>query len=373
MKILIVRTFPNIINSNNYNVQEIGLAKALTMAGVQTDVVLYNGSDNDYTELIELDDDVYISVYHLRGFGILKNGFFPSLRGLTSGYDVIQVHEYDQLTSWWYYTGRDRDKVVIYHGPYYHDFNKGYNLKCRVFDRIFLKLRHNPDVIAFTKSRAAAGFLEDKGFRNTYPVGVGLDYDAFEGVDTEPMRGSGFTWIYVGKIEPRRNSIMLMKLVDRLLTDHGDMKMILVGDGDKAYKDEALAPVRKWIASGRMAYYPKLNQTEVGELYRQADCMLFPSNYEIFGMVLMEAMYFGLPVISSNNGGADMLIRNGENGIIVDSFELDDWTEACENIYNDVGLRESIGKKLKNEQYSLGWEVVADKMLEVYRSRGFLK
>ena len=66
-------------------------------------------------------------------------------------YDVIQVHEYDQITSWWYYA-YGKKPVVVYHGPYYHDFNKKYNLKCKIFDNTFLKLRHNRIFIRHSKN-----------------------------------------------------------------------------------------------------------------------------------------------------------------------------------------------------------------------------
>ena len=50
MKILIVRSFPDILNLNAYNVQEIGLAKALTSKGLECGIVLYNGGQKDRTE-----------------------------------------------------------------------------------------------------------------------------------------------------------------------------------------------------------------------------------------------------------------------------------------------------------------------------------
>ena len=50
MKILIVRTFPDVLKIDSYNVQEIGLARALTMRGHQCDIVLYNGENEDRTQ-----------------------------------------------------------------------------------------------------------------------------------------------------------------------------------------------------------------------------------------------------------------------------------------------------------------------------------
>ena len=53
MKVLIVRTFPDVLNLNTYNVQEIGLAKALTCKGVTCGVVLYAGKSRDWEERYE--------------------------------------------------------------------------------------------------------------------------------------------------------------------------------------------------------------------------------------------------------------------------------------------------------------------------------
>jgi len=107
--------------------------------------------------------------------------------------------------------------------------------------------------------------------------------------------------------------------------------------------------------------------------------MLFPSNYEIFGMVLMEAIYFGLSVITSNNGGADTLFVNEVNGIIVDSntvkisadsdsiiyrsFDIDEWVEMAERMYADKELRTSIKRKLESDKERLSWSNISEKIL----------
>lgn len=378
MKILIVRTFPSIINLNNYNVQEIGLAKALTLQNNECGIVFYNGNHSNREEKIFVDCEGKqreIIVYYLKGYNFLKNGFFPSLGKIVKGYDVIQVHEYDQITSWLYYAW-SKKKVVIYHGPYFHPFNKGYNLKCEIFDHTFLKIKQNKNILCFTKSNAAADFLRQKGFENPVPIGVGLDLDVF----SEDTRGNSeekqdkhFTWIYVGKLEPRRNILFLVEIMIALATKYTEMEFVIVGNGEYDYKQKCMKKMIPLMESGRLKYIESVSQKELSELYRNVDAMLFPSVYEIFGMVLMEAIYFELPIISSENGGADMLLENGENGFIINDFAINKWIEAAEKLYLDKDLYKKMKDNLNKDKYKmLSWDAIAKRMLEAYDQYGLM-
>lgn len=334
MKILIVRTFPSIMDSNKYNIQEIGLAKALTRVGHTCGIVLYNGKNKDLVEKIPVlcgAEERQIIVYRLHGFGILKNGFFPSLHKITRDYDVIQVHEYDQLTSWLYYAW-SKKKIVIYHGPYYHEFNKGYNFKCKIFDAIFLRIRHNKNVICMAKSTLAAEFLRSKGFKNVNVVGVGLDLENFEAECKEeiPIDKTKKNIIYVGKIEERRNSLLLLDIMKGIHKTNPAVNCIIIGNGEKDYVDRFLQKAGKMIEEGYLQYYTNAVQSQLARLYEKADLMLFPSNYEIFGMVLLEAVYFGLPVITSKNGGADVFEENPCLGRVLQNFDLKTWVESAQ-------------------------------------------
>jgi len=400
MKILIVRPHASVLTSNSYNMQETGLAKAYIRAGHSADIVLYGGSMPDHVEEVEASHGALIRIYYLKGFGIAKNGFFFSLKRMLDDYDIIQVHEYDQITSWLCYTSpRLRGKVIIYHGPYYCDFNRGYNLRCKVFDNIFLRMKKGSNIPCFVKSNASVKFLKSKGFKSVKAVGVGLDTDAWndcfdlvsdKGIngDNKPESEAGpFTFIYIGKLEPRRNILFLLDVVDRLLDAHDDINFIMIGDGEEDYKAKCLLKASKWIDAGRIKYIPRVSQQEIPSYYKEADCMLFPSIYEIFGMVLMEAIYFGVPVITSDNGGADMLFEDGINGIVIpmdespeasgdssakinklqtdyQGFDIDTWVDAATRIYRDRELRDRIKEHLYSDRDSLSWDIVAGKILD---------
>ena len=382
VKILIIRTFPSILDPEGYNIQEVGLAKALVRAGQRCDVVLYNahnGNDKKTLRVPDSDGGI-VNVYMRQGIGILKNGFFPGLSKLVKDYDIIQVNEYDQITSWFYYAFKKDRPVVIYHGPYYDDFNKGYNFKCRIFDNTFLKLKNKKDVICFTKSQQAAEFLSKKGFKKTYPIGVGLDTDNFfSNKKSDELHISKFDsekWnlLYVGKIEPRRNPYMLLDICERLTDVYKDVHMTIIGNGEQAYLEEWKSKADKLISKGVLTYVPAMSQSGLQDVYKKADLMVFPSNYDIFGMVLLEAMYFDLPVVSSFNGGADMLITDGVDGFTIKEYDTKIWTDKIAKLHDDKETYNMIRSNLRQKDHSVyTWDGIAKRYLDILRENKIIK
>ena len=375
MKILIVRAFPDILDPRHYNIQEAGLAKAFTRAGHECGIVLYNGKEKDTVETIPVtcDETVRdITVYKLHGFNFFKNGIFPSLKKIVNKYDMIQVHEYDQITSWLYYAWCKKP-VAVYHGPYYHPFNKGYNFKCKVFDNTFLKIKRNKNVPCLTKSEAAAQTLKDKGFLDVTPVGVGLDMENLEPVSTEDGKinstESPYRLLYVGKLEERRNLFFLLEVFRKLLKKDSGFELTIIGNGEKEYKEAFLKKAESLIEEKKLHYMEKMTQIELGGVYQNSHLLVFPSNYEIFGMVLLEAVYYNLPIISSDNGGADMLIRDEENGLIIPQFDSTLWAEKIYYLLREPGVYQNIVKNLQNDDKSrLTWDGIVEKMLNKYQA-----
>jgi len=372
MKILIVRTFPNIINPHQYNVQEIGLAKALTRKGHECGIVLYNGKNRDSIEELEVscyEGKRNIIIYWLYGLNIFKNGIFPSLNKIVKKYDVIQVHEYDQITSWWYYA-YGKKPVVVYHGPYYHDFNKKYNLKCKIFDNTFLKLRHNRNVCCLTKSPLATDFLRRKGFQNVKTVGVGLDTENFQlnnNVDVDYSKNT-FNLLYIGKIEERRNILFLLDIFAELISRHDDIRGIIVGKGDNNYQRIFLEKANTLIESNKLFYYSRLEQKDLDKIYRNSNIMIFTSQYEIFGMVLLESLFFNVPVISSKNGGASMLLSDDRNGYVIDNWDKDIWVGKIEELYKDQQkYRNIVDGMIEYNKDNIFWDSIVERFITEYQ------
>lgn len=375
MRILIIRTFPDILDWRSYNVQEIGLAKALVCRGHKCDIVLYNGRDQDSTEIYTFEEEgktYSFFIYKCKGYSFLKNGFMPKVKKLIYRYDVIQVHEYDQLLSWWLYT-REYVPTVIYHGPYYHPYTKGYNLKCMIFDAIFLHGKKYREVRTLTKSELAVDFLKSKGFKNVVSVGVGLNTDNFRTGDTKydneknDSANDERSLLYVGKIEDRRNVYFLVEVFRILRKKCEDIHLVLVGGGEPEYVDRFLKSIAIEIEEKKIIYIPKASQRELADIYKKSDIFIFTSNYEIFGMVLLEAMYFRLPVFSSENGGSSTLIQNDKNGYIFKNFQAEEWADRISRVIQDKEKMRQLGENARmtiEEGYT--WDRLAEKFEREY-------
>ena len=373
MKILIIRTFPNILNLNSYNVQEVGLAKSLVKKGHVCDIVLFNGKEKDRVQehRFSVEGIEYgFKIYWMHGFGILRNGFMPSVKKIISQYDVIQVHEYDQIMSWNMYTKQEKP-TVIYHGPYFDKFAKGYNLRCKLFDTFFLPMREYKNVLVISKSILATQFLLSKDFRNVTTAGVGIDLENFGEsalniVDVEFDKRKK-QLLYVGKIEERRNIHFLIEVFRKLKKYIPELKFNIIGNGEKSYKENFLDKIKKEIKDGDIIYRENATQPELIKYYQEASFFMLASHYEIFGMVLLEAMYFGAPVISTVNGGSCTLIENGHNGFVMDNLDSDKWVECInEAMHNEQALKEMKENARRCIEQKYTWDALANVFINVY-------
>lgn len=379
MKILLFRTDPSIMNIKNYNSQEIGMAKAYTTEGHTCDIVYYNGDNPSRVEKIDAGNGKYINLYWMKGFSILNNGFFPGISRLLKQYDVIQVSEYYFFASWYVYTFFAKTKkVYIYQGVYDSDNSRKYKLRCKVMDPILLRKRQLVNTQVFTKSNIALESMKKRGFQKVKTVGVGLDLSRLQQEcvpsswisDLAERKRQTKYLLYVGVLEDRRNILFLLDVLNRTISQIPDTKLILVGKGKPEYTESVFQMIREMGLSNYVIYKEALQQNELSKLYKTADVFLLPSKYEIFGMVLMEAMTFGLPVISSYNGGSSTIIDSGKNGIILREFDPDVWGSAVVNLLKDGGSWTQISAAAQNtgaDRFS--WQTIVGQILSTLNDK----
>lgn len=379
MKILILRTMANVIRLNTYNLQEVGLAKALTRLGHRCDILYYTDQKKDHRETIVFDGDKTITILRTHGYNFLYEAIYPSLKKVVDDYDIIQVTDYVGFNSVWL-NAKHQDKTVNYQGPYYSPYNKKDILRALVMDHLLLPFSHPSKMIVGTKSILATRYLHEKRIPNVTTLGVGIDIDNLTPPpqkdlppfiqEVQSQKQSLKYLLYIGRLEPRRNILFLLDVFQQVAEKDENIRLVLIGKGDKEYTDECWAKVDALNIKDKIFYCQQIEQKYVHEIYRCCDLFLLPTRYEIFGMVLLEAMYFGMPVLTTYNGGSATLIQDGENGFILEQMDTALWADKICSLLNDQALMAKVARKASDTvAHNYTWDALAPRFLELYNQR----
>lgn len=148
-----------------------------------------------------------------------------------------------------------------------------------------------------------------------------------------------------------------------------DMSFVIVGPTpDKQYLQKLYSLINSSGLGNKFLMMGWLPDYEVVNLLFLADIFVFPSTVDTFGLVNLDAMAAGKPVIATSTGGVPEVVRDGESGIIIKPGDFMELSKALRKLVNDRALRESMGEtgqKLVLDNYS--WGEVCSKTLSVYR------
>lgn len=381
MKILIIRNFPSYmaVKNNTYNIQEVGLAKALIRKGNTCDILFWTDKQEETVEIPVFNGGV-IHVFYRHGKTKLKNTIFSDCGDLFAQYDVLQPCEYNQIQAW-LLAKKQSSKTVVYHGPYYSAFNKRYNLMCKVFDAIFLKEYIKQGTKFLVKSNMAKDFLVDKGIQssNVSVVGVGIDAEMLSSTKDTCQEdlylqmkedSDSLKLLYVGRFEERRNIPFVFDVFDHLLRQCPKAKLYMIGTGESEYVNYVFEYANKLGISDRIIWQERMEQKYLSQIYTLSDFFLLPTEYEIFGMVLLEAMYYKNVVLTTNNGGSSTLIENGFDGLVYEKMDPYAWANCIADVYeNKDRMREIQNNASYKVMNNFTWDALADKFIEQYKGK----
>lgn len=368
-KILYVRSAPYELTFDNYNLQEVGLGTAFCQRGYDFDLVYYSKENRD--QVIDVGDRK-LTILWRKGIKLLRSGIYSFLlnREFLSKYDIVIASEYSQITS--YLLARRHSNVYIYNGPYYNLFKIPFIEP--IYDKLFCKKINQLMKKTFCKTQMSADYIATKGITNSIVTGVGLDTTKFDNekvIDSNTqellnkMQGHR-NFLYVGSIVSRKNVELIINAFVKLKKDERfkDVQLIVVGKGDDKYTQKCKALIPKDLEKS-VVWCKFIKNAQLKFVYQKADAFLLPSVQEIFGMVLLEAMYFSLPVISSHSAGAGTLIINENNGVIVEEFDPDIWEHKMETILDNPEMSKKYGENAKYTiQNNFLWKNIVDKMLK---------
>ena len=357
MKILIIRPMAKEIRLDSYNCQELGLAKGFLDCGHDCDILFYS---NINKEILIPYNNKNIKIYYRTGkikFAI--NGFFDKIDDLLEKYDYLQVNEINQLQS--IEILKNYDNSYVYHGPYKNKYD---SIRHKIFDflnDINLKcVLKNKNVNVFCKSSLAEEYIS-KFNCNTKVIGVGLDYSKFKREVSETNLNK-FNILYVGKIEKRRNIVFMLKVVNKLIKYDNRYNLTIIGQGEKKYKGKIINLIRKLKLQNNVNIIEFVDQNDISKYYEQSFVFLLPTNYEIFGMVLLESVFFGTPVLTTYNGGSSVI----KQGIIVKKLKVKDWVDCIIALKETNYDRETMNSYIIN---NFSWKNLAQNIIDELKQR----
>lgn len=152
-----------------------------------------------------------------------------------------------------------------------------------------------------------------------------------------------FTFISIGNFTKNKNHRLIIESFLRAFHISEKVKLILVGSGPEKHTLNSL--IKQSGRTKQFKVFEYLNQNELVQLMHDCDCFVLSSNYETFGVVIIEAMACGLPVISTKCFGPEDIL-NKNYGILIDKNNSEQMVQAMKQIININ--KQYIAKEIRN-------------------------
>jgi D-inositol-3-phosphate glycosyltransferase len=232
-------------------------------------------------------------------------------------------------------------------------------------DRVICATEHEKSLLAH---------LYDADPQRIEVVPLGVDVERFKPLDKEDARRQlGFEdariILFVGRIEPLKGVDILINAAAMLESDV-ECSVLIVG-GDESSK--AQIAQLQGLASDlgiehRVAFVGAVDHDKLPLFYNAADVCVVPSHYESFGLVAVEAMACGVPVVASRVGGLTGTVKDGETGYLIPWLCPEPFAERIEMLLDNESLRRNLGEAAREAVGRYRWESVAARVMGVYAS-----
>jgi 1,2-diacylglycerol 3-alpha-glucosyltransferase len=158
--------------------------------------------------------------------------------------------------------------------------------------------------------------------------------------------------LHVGRMSFEKNIDIVIKSIDILRKEFPDIKLDIVGNGPSL---KSLSLVTKKLDLERNVHFLGcIEHDKLNMIYKEHDIFITASTIETQGVVILEAMASGLPIVGVRRLAIPDLVKNDINGYVVEAFDEKDMAEKIKILYKNRNLREAFGKKsteLAKEHY----------------------
>jgi len=233
----------------------------------------------------------------------------------------------------------------------------------------YLRRFHQRSRRVYTPSTASHGDLLRLGISDVEVWGGGVDAALFHpdrrSAQGRAQRGLGerFTFVYVGRLAPEKRPEQIVDAfrLAREILPPNTIQLVIAGTGPLESTLRAVAPPD-------VAFLGFLDRrSRLPDLYANCDAFIFASVTETLGLVLLEAMASGLPVVAAPAGGVADHLRDGVNGLAYPAGDARAMAEAMVRLVSEAGLARRLGQAARQTAEELSWEREMERLDQSYQ------
>lgn len=366
---ILITSISNFGQKGFYNAQEIGLAKA--MAKICENVEVY--------KLVPIDQEKKTEK-------ICENAVLHLIPSKNSGINgVINVNELNQsLTALIHFSDTQFSVPKVYHwcekkGVQYVPYigvvesHSTSRLKQVITNLLFKKnLTVYRKCSCCVKTPAVQKILMGMGVKNTSVTPVGLDLDLLhadykDAPVLELKNKYGYceadkVLLFIGRMIDEKQPVKMIDILAKIREKDTSYKLLMVGTGE--LKTAVEARIKELNLQDVVQLMDRISNSDIWELYRLADAFVNLNQQEIFGMAILEAMYYGCKVVAWKAPGPNLIIENGKSGWLTESNN-----EVIERIIDATDVKTAAQHRVLSE---FTWRSSAEKMYSIVGGRNEL-
>ena len=370
MKVLMVTPFYSpVIGGTESFIQSTSLK--LNEIGIQTDVLSLDFDDNLHPlwKNVEghMDRSTIIKIRCIRAIRLLKLvqvGMIPGpFQTLMREYDIIHYHNETDLSLPFFSFFIKKPKIMHCHCL---DVSYPFYKKNPASRQVFKKISN----MYIAVSRSIQRLLIDLGIPNNKIriVPNGVDTDVFRPNNKDKASNS---LLFVGRIVPNKGLHILLKSLEHVRTP---VTLEIIGPSSSFYPeyyDEILTSINtvNETTIHKISFLGPQTKAEMVRWYQRATIFVCPSLSEPFGIVNLEALSCGTPVIASSVGGIPEVVKDNKNGILVPSGAPVELADAIQSLLDNQNLRSVFGEEGRESVVkNFSSEAIAMHLLKIYTS-----
>lgn len=345
----------------------VGLVKELSKYVEQIDLYLFSGYK--HIPIPELPENIKIITIQKSGISLLFKLFF-SINHLRK-YDIIHLN-YASFFLPAYMVKKIWDIPYIYtsHNFPAPELEKFPAKLYYIFDGVCLKFSSENADAHITISGYAKRMLQERyKVSPEIIINHGIDTKTFEFNKNKRkiirkalgVNDKDFLILFVGILYEHKNVITLVNAMPKILENNNNMKLLIMGKGDqyneiikriKEFKIEDFVVIKDYVE-------------DINAYYSATDLFVLPSTNEGFGLVLLEAMACGLPIVASNCSSCPEVV--GDAGLLFEPKTSEDLAEKIMELINNKKLYEKLKERGLERAKQFTWERAAEQYYEVYK------